>query len=615
MDLRKFGFTKNSVVKSCSSSAATAPNESNSDSDPESSSCASKDIEIDDELPKAPKRKRIEPNRKYESKYLLYGYICAGSPELQLPLCLLCDKTFENSAMKPSSLKRHQSRKHANSVGKPLEYFQRLKIERSGQVKDIDEFTSAELSSIKSSFVAALKIAKEKKPYTIGERLLKPILVDATRIMLGDAAAKKMESIPLSATTVTRRIIDMSQDVQAQLRSQLFEAGCFTLQFDESTDVAGEAILIGFVRFPNDGKIIEELFCYCALPERTTSEQIFAAINQKMLDYDLNWKCVVGLCTDGAAAMTGSKSGLAKRVADHAHDDFISLHCVLHREALASKHLSTELNTTLNQTVKMINNIKSNSTHHRIFKRICHEMDSEHETLLLHADIRWLSRGKILNRVHELQKEMVQYFEEYMKPILEKRVKRLARLSKSNKEAKEEKKEPEEIFLEQLRDDNWLARLAYLADIFDSLGELSIKTQSRGTNCFKYFNKVEAFKTKLQIWKSSAEKGEFTMFPLISDMIQQNKNLLRNMKPIIMSHLEKLIDEFNTQFPARADPRTNHLWIADPFVNWKEKNTLTPPEQNQLIGEYIFMFSLSPCRNSRIKPILFIFQNFNRADL
>lgn len=289
------------------------------------------------------------------------------------------------------------------------------------------------------------------------------------------------------------------------------------------------------------------------------------------------------------------------------------MHCVLHREALASKHLSTELNTTLNQTVKMINNIKSNSTHHRIFKRICYEMDIEHETLLLDADIRWLSRGKILNRVHELQKEMVQYFEEYMKPILEKRVKRLARLSKSNTEAKEEKKEPEEIFLEQLRDDNWLARLAYLADIFDSLGELSIKTQSRGTNCFKYFNKVEAFKTKLQIWKSSAEKGEFTMFPLISEMIQQNKNLLRNMKPIIVSHLEKLIDEFNTRFLARAELRTNRLWIADPFVNWKEKNTLTPPEQNQLIGEYIFMFS--PCRNSRIKPILFIFLNFNRADL
>lgn len=133
--------------------------------------------------------------------------------------------------------------------------------------------------------------------------------------MLGEAAAKKLESIPLSNSTIFRRITDISQDVQAQLRAQLFEASHFTLQFDESTDVAGEAILIGFVRYPNAGKIIEELFCYCSLPERTTAEEIFAAINQKLLDYELDWKNVVGICTDGAATMTGVRSGLVKRIA------------------------------------------------------------------------------------------------------------------------------------------------------------------------------------------------------------------------------------------------------------------------------------------------------------
>lgn len=60
---------------------------------------------------------------------------------------------------------------------------------------------------------------------------------------------------------------------------------------------------------------------------------------------------MVGVCTDGAAAMTGKKSGLSKRISDVTSPDFESTHCVLHRESLAAKGLSSS-------AVKMINNIK-----------------------------------------------------------------------------------------------------------------------------------------------------------------------------------------------------------------------------------------------------------------
>lgn len=116
----------------------------------------------------------------------------------------------------------------------------------------------------------------------------------------------------------------MADDVQQQLSEQLRSAGIFCLQFDESTDIAGEAILIGFVRYPHNNKIIENLFCHCSLPERATGEQVFLAIDGKMKEMDLDWKNVVGVCTDGASAMTGKNSGLAKRIFEVAHADFES---------------------------------------------------------------------------------------------------------------------------------------------------------------------------------------------------------------------------------------------------------------------------------------------------
>ncbi len=99
--------------------------------------------------------------------------------------------------------------------------------------------------------------------------------------------------------------------------------------------------------------------------------------------------------------MTGRIKGLIAHIWQK-NPDTLWTHCVIHREALASKKMSPELKSILNDAVKAINFIKSRPLNACLFRRLCDGMGSEHTELLLHTEVCWLSKGKVLNRLFEL---------------------------------------------------------------------------------------------------------------------------------------------------------------------------------------------------------------------
>lgn len=160
---------------------------------------------------------------------------------------------------------------------------------------------------------------------------------------------------------------------------------------------------------------------------------------------------------------------------------------------------------------------------------------------------------------------------------------------KPEKKSEEEKKPLlEKLFVSKLNDQEWMCMLAYLADIFGYLNELNLQTQGKRANCFYFWNKIQSFKKKLALWIDHIKNSNFAMFESSDGLLSGNAALINVMKPIILTHLSNLVEKFNEYFAERDDPLLNHLWVVDPFLNTNERNTLTPIEQNELMGKVVF---------------------------
>ncbi len=243
----------------------------------------------------------------------------------------------------------------------------------------------------------------------------------------------------------------------------------------------------------------------------TGGQGIFDILSAYLKKWNLSWKSCVRICTDGAPSMIGSIKGFVSLV-QQLNPNVIRTRCFLHREVLVSKTIPVELKQVLNQVVEMVNYIKSRPLKSCLFEQICVDMDSQHKRLILHTEVRWLSRAKVLCRI--LQKELHAFFEE----------------------------EKHERFCEYLQCEFWVSKLEYLTEIFAQLNSVNTSMQGRDENILSSTDKLVSFKKKVVIWKNRAEDGNFEMFPLI------RKSCMKEMTPIVFEHLTILEEKINLFF-------------------------------------------------------------------
>lgn len=305
-------------------------------------------------------------NRQYNEEYIQYGFTWCGEETAPKPECVICREQLSNEAMVPSKLIRHLNSKHSSCSKKDKQYFQRLLSQNVKQKQFMKSSITVSDKALEASYHVAKLIARQKKPHTIGETLIKPACMEIVRIMLGPDEVKNVSTVSLSADTVKRRIDDMSCDILETLITKLRKTGKFSLQIDESTDIKNRAQLIIIVRFVDEDSIKEHYFFCKEIPERTTGEEIFRATDDFFQTYGIQWSNCTSVCTDGAAAMMGNKKGFVSCV-KRQNPAIEFTHCCIHREALMARNLPEDLLQTINECVKIVNIIKSRALNSRIF--------------------------------------------------------------------------------------------------------------------------------------------------------------------------------------------------------------------------------------------------------
>ena len=219
--------------------------------------------------------------------------------------------TLSNESMRPSKLENHLHSIHKESKNKPLEYFRRLRDDfrsrktlgqiftKQGQKKDKGLLASYEIAKI---------IAKAGKPHNLGTTVILPAMSVVLSTVMNQNAQHILNDIPLSNSSVSRRIDEMSWDVEAQLVSKL-QVKQFAIQLDESTLRDNEALLLAYVRFIDGDNLKEEMLFARSLETDTKGKTIFKEVVSYFDEKNITLKDIVTCAMGGTLSTLGRYRG------------------------------------------------------------------------------------------------------------------------------------------------------------------------------------------------------------------------------------------------------------------------------------------------------------------
>lgn len=470
--------------------------------------------------------------RQYNVEYLKYGFIPAPSNQ-QLPQCLLCEKVFSNEAMKPSRLNEHLTKAHPDKADKNLSFFQSLRDNLQKRPTLSRMFYNASQQNtdgLRASYNISLLIAKSGKPHTIGEELILPAVSEVLSTVLHKSPHDIIKTIPLSNNSVQRRIDEMAENVEDVLCS-ILRTTDFALQLDESTLPGNESLLLAYVRFIKDERLTQELLFARQLKSDTKGESIFHVVEQFFKDKEIPLTNILACATDGAPSMTGRYRGCVAYL-KKAVPNVFTIHCVIHRQHLVAKNLSDRLHKSLHTVITAVNKIKVHALNERLFRELCVENDEDFDRLLLHTEVRWLSKGNCVKRFYNLFDTVVEFFED-----------KNALLSGE---------------LKEIRHD-----IAYLSELFAKFNEVNLQLQGNEVNLIKAKSVIATFISKLTLFKRNIGRRELYQFPSLSEL-EEKGGIQDDDLQVFCDHLDMLHKDMSERY---QDLLLMEIpdWVINPF--------------------------------------------------
>ena len=310
------------------------------------------------------------------------------------------------------------------------------------------------------------------------------------------------------------------------------------MQCDESVDSGSTAQLMIFIRMVfDDFSTKEELLTFLPLKATTRGVDIYTAVKNFFVEKKVPLNKLASITADGAPAMTGRHAGFITQCRnDPDFPTFLHYHCIIHQQAICAK--VTGFDHVMNPVLRIINSIRSKAKQHRMFKMLLNELSAEYGDLLLHTEIRWLSRGRIPKRFLSLLSEVKEFM-----------------LSKGEDASLEEPV--------------WLLDLAFLTDLTQKLNHLNRELQGKGKTVPHMISAVNSFKAKTNIFSAQVEKKKMLHFSSVQAVLKDNVSASAALDEVVTKYsqvINRLGQELEDRFCDFEKLEPCVSFVTNPFM-------------------------------------------------
>ena len=326
------------------------------------------------------------------------------------------------------------------------------------------------------------------KPYS---NFVKTCLTDVAEKMC-PKTVQEFKKIRLSRWTIARRIDELAGDICDTLKGKIKTFVSWSFAIDESSDekeAAQLAVLIKMVDKELNGT--EEFLSQQRMKDTKTGANIFSEVSNGFHKFGLDLSTLCGIATDGARAMSGTgigfvgllKSALKKK---NISDNIAIFHCIIHQQNLCAKSL--KFKHVMGPVMMAVNFIRARGLNHRQSQKFLNDLETKHQDLAYFSEMRWLSKGSMLQEFYKLRKEVALFLKNKGRPMAE------------------------------MDDKSWLCDLAFLVDITTRMNELNTRLQRKAQYASEMYGNIKDFMNKLRLWHAHIQNANLSHFPTLKEV-------------------------------------------------------------------------------------------------